>query len=254
MTASFCWSCASGCPPSSRGSSSGGTGTTYSPGTCSGSRLVMITRTSGAARRTSRTSWAAGSSRCSQLSMRSRSRRSRRCGSRISIGLAPAWSLRSSAASTALFTRAASLTSPSSTNHAPSAKLRANSVPTRMASRVLPTPPGPTRLTTRAVASFCLISPSSRRRPTKVVASAGRLPDACLGLAILGARSHAGVLVSGLDYASNHQSRRCRAPGGLLHARQYERGASNPTGRGHLRRHPASPPDGQGVRGERDRS
>ena len=37
----------------SQGSSSGGTGTTCSPGTCSGSRLVAITRTPGAVRRTS---------------------------------------------------------------------------------------------------------------------------------------------------------------------------------------------------------
>ena len=45
MTASFCRSWASGAPPSAGGRSSGGTGTTCSPGTCSGSRLVAITRT-----------------------------------------------------------------------------------------------------------------------------------------------------------------------------------------------------------------
>ena len=60
----------------------------------------------------------------------------------------------------------------------------------------MPTPPGPTRLTRRAVVSFFLISPSSRRRPTKVVASAGRLPERCLGLAILNT-SRAGGPVTG---------------------------------------------------------
>ena len=55
----------------------------------------------------------------------------------------------------------------------------------RRANRVLATLPGPTRLTRRAVVSFCLISPNSRRPPTKLVTSAGRLPDRCLDLAML---------------------------------------------------------------------
>src|SRR5258705_1683378 len=53
----------------------------------------------------------------------------------------------------------------------------------RTASRVLPTPPGPTRLIRRAPASFLLASASSYRRPTKLGASAGRLPDRWVSLA-----------------------------------------------------------------------
>jgi len=71
MTASFCLSLPSGSSPSLIGSWSGGMGTTCSPDTCSGSRLVVTTRTPGAVRRTSVTSWAVASRRCSQLSRRS---------------------------------------------------------------------------------------------------------------------------------------------------------------------------------------
>ena len=54
----------------------------------------------------------------------------------------------------------------------------------RIASLVLPTPPGPARLTRRASVSFFLTSASSRRRPTKLVASAGMLPARRAGLAM----------------------------------------------------------------------
>ena len=55
----------------------------------------------------------------------------------------------------------------------------------RTAKRVLPTPPGPTRLTRHDTLSFLRSSASSPRRPTKLVASAGRLPERRLGLAII---------------------------------------------------------------------
>ena len=82
-------------------------------------------------------------------------------------------------------TSAGSLTSASSTTHAPPGNPRTRSVAARIASRVLPTPPGPTRLTSRAPASFDRTSASSRRRPTKLVASAGRLPGRRAVLAML---------------------------------------------------------------------
>src|SRR5207247_1589145 len=85
---------------------------------------------------------------------------------------------------TALATSPGSRTSASSTSHAPAGKALARSVAARMARRVLPTPPGPTRLTIRTVASFLRSSASSRLRPTKLVASAGRLPGRRTGLAI----------------------------------------------------------------------
>lgn len=61
---------------------------------------------------------------------------------------------------------------------------RASPVAARSASRVLPTPPGPTRLTSRAVASRARSSASSRRRPMKLLASAGRFPQRPLAVAI----------------------------------------------------------------------
>ena len=63
--------------------------------TDSGSRLVATTRTPGAALRTSATSSAAASSRCSQLSTTSSSFRSRRWASRRARGSVAAWSRRS---------------------------------------------------------------------------------------------------------------------------------------------------------------
>ena len=182
MTASFWRSWASGSAASGEGSSSGGTGSTCSPATESGSRLVAITRTPGAARITSLTSRAAASSRCSQLSRTSSSSLSLRYERSRASGSVAAWSRRSRAARTALLTSAGSWSSASSTSQAPPAKPRPRLVAMRIARRVLPTPPGPTRLTRRAVASFLLASASSWRRPTKLVVSAGRLPGRSGGL------------------------------------------------------------------------
>jgi len=67
-TASFWRSWARDSAAPGPGNPSGGTGTTYSPGTESGSRLVAITRMPGAARIRSATSLAAALARCSQLS------------------------------------------------------------------------------------------------------------------------------------------------------------------------------------------
>jgi hypothetical protein len=165
------------------GRSSGGTGSTCSPATDSGSRLVATTRTPGAARSTSSTTRAAASSRCSQLSSTSSSCLSRRYDRSNATGSVAVWSRRPSAASTALGTSAGSRTSASSTSQVPAGKPRPRSVAIRTASRVLPTPPGPTRLTRRPAVSFLLASASSRRRPRKLAASAGRLPDRWMGLA-----------------------------------------------------------------------
>jgi hypothetical protein len=51
-----------------------------------------------------------------------------------------------------------------------------NGVAARSAKRVLPTPPGPTSVTRRAPARAALTSWSCRRRPMKLVSSAGRFP------------------------------------------------------------------------------
>jgi tetratricopeptide (TPR) repeat protein len=100
-------------------------------------------------------------------------------------GSVPVWSRSPRAAMTALPTSAGSRTSASSTIQAPPRKPRARSAAVRIARRVLPTPPGPTRLTRQAPVSFRLSSASSRRRPMKLDASAGRLPDGRAGLAIV---------------------------------------------------------------------
>src|SRR6267143_1335974 len=86
---------------------------------------------------------------------------------------------------TALVTSVGSRMSASSTSHAPPGNPRARSVAIRIARRVFPTPPGPTRLTRRTAPSFFLSSASSRCRPMKVVASAGRLPTWRVGLAMV---------------------------------------------------------------------
>ena len=138
-----------------------------------------------------------------------RSRRfSRRYEARICAGWVPAWSRRSSAATTEFATRAPSRTSASSTHQAPSANPRARSAAIRRASRLFPAPPGPTRLTRRAAVSFFLISPSCWRRPTKLVISAGRLPDGRRVLAIVNTNLPRSCGRSPVDYPSNHQFRR----------------------------------------------
>ena len=156
-----------------------------SPGADSGSRLVATTRTPGAALAISLTRREAASSRCSQLSSTSNSSLLSRYPSRRDAGSVAAWSRRSRAAITVLATRPGSRTSASSTSHAPAGNALARSLAARMARRVLPTPPGPTRVTIRAVASLFRRSASSRLRPTKLVGSAGRLPRRRTGLAMV---------------------------------------------------------------------
>lgn len=78
--------------------------------------------------------------------------------------------------------RAASRTS--ATSHGLFGKRRAGSVAARIASRVLPTQPGPTRLIRWPEVSLFLSSAGSLRRPIKLIASAGRLPDLRLGLTL----------------------------------------------------------------------
>ncbi len=184
-TDSFDRSRASGSSPSERGSSSGGIRSRCSPGTDSGSRLVAMTRTPDPVRSRSVTSCAAARSRCSQLSTRSSTSRSRTDERSRSRGSVAAWSRRSRPSRAALATSAGSVTSASSTSHAPSRKPRARSVPIRSARRVLPTPPGPTRVISRVVRSSFRSSAISRRRPMKLAVSAGRFPGRRSGLAMV---------------------------------------------------------------------
>ena len=70
-------------------------------------------------------------------------------------------------------TMAGSVTGTRSTYHAPSAYRPATSVTTLSASRVLPTPPGPTAVTRRCVPSASASAARSAARPTKEVSGDG---------------------------------------------------------------------------------
>ena len=127
---------------------SGGTGQMVSPPTRSPSRLVARSRRPGQRRSRSSATSAAVVITCSQLSSTiSRSRSPISSASRFGSG-------RSRAAAIAARTPAGSPTGASSTRQPP--KLRSSAdrrAPTSRASRVLPTPPGPTRVTNRSSAS-----------------------------------------------------------------------------------------------------
>src|SRR6266567_1692316 len=72
--------------------------------------------------------------------------------------------------------RSGSCSPPSSTRHTPSANRPPARAAARSATRVLPTPPGPVTVTSRAVLSNPSSTASSRWRPTNPVTSAGNSP------------------------------------------------------------------------------
>ena len=80
---------------------------------------------------------------------------------------------RSRAEAIAAGTPAGSPTGASSTRHPPERRPSATARPTSRASRVLPTPPGPTRVTKRWSANSVLRSRSSASRPTSGVSASG---------------------------------------------------------------------------------
>ena len=126
------------------------TATSCSPETCSTARLVTSIVSKGHAVRRLLTSDAA-SRRCSKLSRMRSDRRSRRnAWIPSSTGCAPV-SRTAKAWAMAEATCVGSWTGASATNQTPSGKSAAMSCATRMASRVLPTPPGPVSVTSRTV-------------------------------------------------------------------------------------------------------
>jgi hypothetical protein len=84
-------------------------------------------------------------------------------------------SCRPSALKTACTTSWGSSIDARETSQTPAGKLRTSSAAARRASRVLPAPPLPVSVSSRVWLSKRLTSLSSRRRPTKLVSSAGRL-------------------------------------------------------------------------------
>jgi hypothetical protein len=156
-----------------------GTGERCSALTHSPSRDVAIVVTPAVRARIVSTESAAAFSTCSQLSRTTSRRRPDRASAMASVTLWAPWGATRSAAATASGTAAGLFTGASSTNHAPSANSPTKSPATRSASRVLPTPPTPVRVTSRWLAANLTRSATSASRPTKLVVSDGRFPGFC---------------------------------------------------------------------------
>jgi hypothetical protein len=158
------------------GSDSGGTGNWCSPPRCSGARLVASTVSSGQAPMRSATT-EAPDTRCSKLSSKSSICLSRRCRFKASCSVLSATPLIPSASARTEVIRSGSLRGARGTKATPSANDSPERPATSKARRVLPTPPGPSRVTRRtssrrrrraaATASFS--------RPTNGVGGAGRV-------------------------------------------------------------------------------
>ena len=119
---------------------------------------------------------AAASRTCSQLSkIRSRCRLSKAMAM-LSVRLIPGCWMIPSTPATASGTAAGSPTAASSTRNAPSRKSIAERVATSSASRVLPTPPTPVRVTRRWALSVVCTSTMSDSRPTIDVVGERRFP------------------------------------------------------------------------------
>ena len=152
-------------------SASGVTGTSCSPRTWSGARLVARTRRPGAAASSAATCKPA-SGICSRLSSTRNVSASPMLAARVSsIGSPASWT--PSVAAIAATIAPASMIGARSTTWA-------TGVPTdaanSSASRVLPLPPGPVRVISRAVPNSSARSASSRSRPTNDVSRAGGEP------------------------------------------------------------------------------
>ena len=156
-----------------REEAAGATGWTRSPSIPSRSRLVASTTTRGQPRRMASTSGRTPSRTCSQLS----STRSSRLGARkwTTESTTPASGCRRtpSDVASAGATAAGSVSGASSHHETPSANWPDTATAARPARRVLPTPPIPVSVTSRASPILAAASAMSSTRPTKLVASAG---------------------------------------------------------------------------------
>ena len=155
------------------GKLSEGTRQVTSPGTPSPSRLVARIHRSGQQPSSPVASRPDAASTCSQLSSTSsrpcwRSTRITRCARS-----APARCSTPTARATAAQTRSGSGTPLRSTRLAPSANRGATAAAPSIASRVLPTPPAPTRVIRRLAARCPVTSETSRSRPTRGVNGSG---------------------------------------------------------------------------------
>jgi hypothetical protein len=142
------------------GTARGGTGTSRSPSIPRPSRLVAKIASRSHDRASTAASAAAPASRCSQLSSTSSSCLPRKSSTSASRVLWPGRAVTENTAATASSTPAGSRTGASSHSHAPSPNRGATRAAACSASRVLPTPPGPVSVTTRAWPSAAQVAPA----------------------------------------------------------------------------------------------
>ena len=157
------------------GTDSDRSGRIRSPSMPSPSRLVTSNLTAALPETILSATRQTSSSRCSQLSRISRSRRAPACSQIESSKGFPAASRMPSEVATASATRLPSWSGARSTNHAPSGNKGSMCSASFSASRVLPQPPIPVRVSTRVSPSRRAHSASSRSRPMKCVRCLGRL-------------------------------------------------------------------------------
>jgi hypothetical protein len=157
------------------GTASGGTSHTVSPAIAKGSRLVAKIRRWGQAQRSRSASSAHGPTRCSQVSSTRRIAWERNASDSVTSSGRSGCSGSFRSEATACVARAGSLIAASSTSHAPSGNWPSAPDATSSASRVLPTPPVPTSVSSLVEARRCRTAATSRSRPTKLASWNGRL-------------------------------------------------------------------------------
>ena len=185
------------------GRASGGTRHTVSPRTRSGSLLVASSRTPGQSVSSRWARSAIDSIRCSQVSRTSSSCRCRSASASVSSTGRSGSSRTPSTAATRTATSAGSVTSASSTSQEPPLKRSLSWLASRAASRVLPTPPGPHKVSMRTSASSIPRSARSRSRPTKLLGSDGSRAAAGAVMAVVIS------VLPAYAIAFCHRTRRC---------------------------------------------
>ncbi len=149
---------------------------TCSPSTPSGSRLVARSRTSGQMRSSCSISALISETTCSQLSTTTSIRRVRAKSAMLPATVRPGRGATPRLVAATWIAESASIAGASSMNQQPSRCSWTTHAAVSIARRVLPTPPGPTSVTSRERASASRVAARSAVRPTKEVSWRGRLP------------------------------------------------------------------------------
>ena len=151
-------------------------GTTRSPATPNGSRLVARTVTDGHPAITDDTNSAAAGNTCSQLSRINNNRRPRSQSTMAASIEIPACGYTDNVDATPAITASESGIGASSNNHTPSGNASTDNQPASIAVRVLPTPPVPVSVTNRRNGNSAAWLWRRSTRPTYSVANLGRFP------------------------------------------------------------------------------